>query len=163
MEFMKISFILLASMVLCAGCGSKQVKGEPPFIGISSMIVQENALATKFDIRNINDVKLEIDAIDIKIWVRSVELTHYINDFKLTLDPNTTEEVSLEEPPEASSRQLLAELESGEVASLPFSLEGRIHTRSDGYLSFKNEGHLYPVPGKPGQFRSASSRTPERR
>jgi hypothetical protein len=95
--------------------------------------------------------------------VRDVELTHYVNDFKLTVDPNTTEEVSLDELPDINARQQLMELESGVVSSLPFSLEGRVHTARDGYLTFKNQGHLYPVPGRPGQFRSASSRAREQR
>jgi hypothetical protein len=36
-----------------------------------------------------------------------------------------------------------------------------VHTTEDGYLDFKHEGYLYTVPGKPGQFRSATSRTRE--
>lgn len=160
MELMKIRFyLLLSSLVLCTACGPHQVKGQPPFISISSLSAQEHSLSAGFDIRNINDVELDIDTIDIKIWVRDIELTHYVNDFKLTVDPNTTEGISLKELPDTNARQLLTELESGDVSSLPFSLEGRVHTIRDGYLPFKHQGHLYPVPGKPGQFRSASSRT----
>jgi len=43
-----------------------------------------------------------------------------------------------------------------EVPNLPFRLEGRVHTEEDKFLQFKHKGHLYPVPGKPGQFRSAT-------
>lgn len=164
MELMKIRlFVLLSSLVLCTACGPHQVKGQPPFIGISSLSMQENSLSARLDVRNINDVQLDIDAIDIKFLVRDAELTHYVNNFRLTVDPNTTEEVSLEELPDIHARQQLMELENGDVSSLPFSLEGRVHTIRDGYLSFKNQGHLYPVPGRPGQFRSASSRSREQR
>lgn len=164
MELMKIRlYLLLTSLVLCSACGPQQVKGQPPFVGISSLSMQESSLSARLNIRNINDVELHIDAIDIKLRVRDVELTHYVNDFKLTVDPNTTEEVSLDELPDIHARQQLMELESGVVSSLPFSLEGRVHTTRDGYLTFKNQGHLYPVPGRPGQFRSASSRAREQR
>jgi len=164
MEFMKTRFYLLISVLaLCTACGPHQVKGESPYVGISSMSVQEHSLATTFDIHNINDVELDIDTIDIVIRGRNVELVHYVKNLSLTVDPNTTEEVSLEKIPDSNARQLLTELESGEVSSLPFSLEGRIHTKQDGYLPFHPEGHLYPVPGRPGQFRSASSRTREER
>jgi LEA14-like dessication related protein len=164
MELMKIRlYLLLSILALCIACAPHQVKGQPPFIAIASLSMQENSLSARLDIRNINDVELDIDAIDIKLRVRDVELTHYVSDFKLTVDPNTTEEVSLEKLPDINARQQLTELESGDVSSLPFSLEGRVHTTRDGYLPFKNQGHLYPVPGRPGQFRSASSRTREQR
>lgn len=164
MELMKIRlYLLLSGLVLCTACGPHQVKGQPPFIGISSLSMQENSLAARLDVRNVNDVELDIDAIDITLRVRDVELTHYVSDFKLTIDPNTTEELSLKELPDINARQHLMDLESGDVSSLPFSLEGRVHTSRDGYLSFKNQGHLYPVPGRPGQFRSASSRSREQR
>jgi LEA14-like dessication related protein len=164
MESMKsLLALLVSSLVLCTACGTKQIKGEPPFVSISSLTMQAQSLSADFDIRNINDVKLEIDAVDIKVWVRNVELTQFVEAYKLTVDPNTTEEISLQQMPDSAARQMLAELERGEVSSLPFSLEGRVHTAADGYLPFKQEGHLYPVPGRPGQFRSASSRTREER
>jgi len=164
MEYMKIhAYLLLSCLTLITACGSQQVKGQAPFISISSMIAQGQSLAATFDIHNINDVNLDIDGIEIRIHVRDTELVHFVKDFKLTVDPNTTEEISLEETSDSGARNLLTELESGNISSLPFTLEGRVHTLSDDYLSFKNEGHLYPVPGRPGQFRSASSRTRERR
>lgn len=165
MEFVKIRcYLQLSVLALCVGCGSShQVKGESPFIRISSMSILENSLSAEFNIQNINDVEMKIDAVDIKILGENVELVHYLDDLNLTVDPNATEEISLQELPNSSATQLLNELESGRISSLPFSLEGRVHTQQDGYLPFKNEGHLYPVPGKPGQFRSASSRSRDQR
>jgi len=160
MEYLKIRFLLqLALLAFCVSCSSsKQIKGESPFIRISSLSVMADALAAEFDIHNINDVVMHIDAIDIKIVGEDIQLVHYATDIKLAVDPNTTEEVSLQGSPNSKAAQLLQDLESGRISSLPFSLEGRVHTLDDGYLPFKNEGHLYPVPGRPGQFRSASSR-----
>jgi len=165
MEFMKIRLILQISLLaLCTACGgAHQVKGESPFVRISSMSVRENSLTAEFDIHNVNDVKMDIDAIDIRIMGKNTELGHYTGNLSLSVDPNTTEEVSLTELDGEEAKQILNSLESGQIASLPFSLEGRVHTADDGYLSFKNEGHLYPVPGRPGQFRSASSRAREER
>lgn len=165
MEYMKSRFCLqLLVLALCCSCGgSHQVKGESPFIRISSMNILENTLTAEFDIHNINDVKMEIDAIDIRILGDNTELVHYESALELTVDPSSTEEVSLQGLPKGDARQLLFDLERGQTASLPFRLEGRVHTQKDGFLPFKNEGHLYRVPGKPGQFRSASSRTREER
>lgn len=160
---MKIRIYLqLFLLALCTACGgTHQVKGESPFVRISSMSFNGNSLTADFDIHNINDVKMDIDAIDIRIQEKNTELGHYASDLRLSIDPNTTEEVSLQVMAGENATQLLNELESGQTSSLPFSLEGRVHTQGDGYLAFKNEGHLYPVPGRPGQFRSASSRSRE--
>jgi len=70
--------------------------------------------------------------------------------------------VVVQKPPDEFTSELLAELESGNVSNLPFFLEGRMRTTQDGNVPFKYEGYLYPVPGKPGHYRSASSRTRER-
>jgi LEA14-like dessication related protein len=155
-------FLLLLSTLACVACSPQKIKGNPPFVSISSMTAMEQSLSADFDIRNINDVHMTIDSIDINIRVRDIEVTRYVSDFNLTIDPNTTEEVSVEKLPDEFARELLDSLESGDVSSLPFSLEGRVHTAEDGFMPFKHEGHLYPVPGRPGQFRSASSRTRER-
>ena len=69
---------------------------------------------------------------------------------------NSTEIVEVEHFPDAFVQDLLASLTNFEVPNLPFRLEGRVHTEEDGFLQFKHKGHLYPVPGKPGQFRSAT-------
>ena len=164
METLKVRALALLALclVLCTACGPHQVKGEAPFVSISSMSASQDNLSATFAVRNINDVPMTVDAVDITIRVRDNVLTRHNGALKITLDPNTTEEVAIDNLPDEFARPLLADLESGNVASLPFSLEGRVHTLEDGFLSFKHEGHLYPVPGRPGQFRSATSRTRER-
>ena len=62
-----------------------------------------------------------------------------------------------EELPDEFTRSLLDSLGSGEVKSLAFDLNGKVHTLEDSYLSFAHKGYLYPVPGKPGYFRSAAT------
>jgi len=165
MEFLKLRvfFLVVLSLLLCTGCGPHQVKSQPPFVSIAALAISGQALSARFDIRNINDVAMTIDAIDLEIRSTEVELTSLAQALKLTIDPNATEEVAIDNLPGEQAGPLLAELESGSMASLAFSLEGRIHTLEDGYLPFRHEGYLYPVPGKPGQFRSASSRSREQR
>ena len=100
---------------------------------------------------------MEIEGIEIHVQVEDAELTRYNSDFRLLIDANSAEEIFVEQLPDEFTQQLLASLESGEISSLPFRLEGRVHTVTDGTLRFRNKGHLYPVPGKPGQFRSATT------
>ena len=154
---------VLLLISLCAACGPNQVKGKAPVVSISSMTVSGENLAATFNIRNINDVVMDIDQISITIRVQDVELTRHVNSLALSIDPNTTEEIAVEKLPEEFSRDLLAQLDQGEVANLPFFLEGQLHTQQDGNVPFRYEGYLYPVPGRPGHYRSASSRTREQR
>jgi hypothetical protein len=168
MEFMKLRpytpacvLVLLVSLVLCIGCAPNKIKGNPPFVAISSMMMTDEALSASFDVRNINQVPMTIDAVEITISTRGSEFSTYSGAYQLNLDPNTTEAITLDKLPADRARGQLAELQGGKIASLPFSLQGRVHTIEDGYLDFRHEGYLYTVPGKPGQFRSATSRTRE--
>ena len=163
MEFMKLRLytLVFVSALVCGACAPNKIKGNPPFVSISSITMKNNALAAGFDVRNINEVPMVIDAVDITVRTKGGEFSRFSDAYKLNIDPNTTETISLDNLPSDNARGQLADLQSGKIASLPFSLEGSVHTVEDGYLEFKHEGYLYTVPGKPGQFRSATSRTRE--
>ena len=147
--------VLLATVLAVTACGPQVIKGRPPFISISSMSLSGDTLSADFDISNQNGVPMTISMIDITVTVNEVTLARENRDFQLTIDANSTEEVHVEELPNEFTQNLLASLASGEVKSLPFDLKGRVLTAEDGYLSYEQRGHLYPVPGKPGHFRSA--------
>ena len=144
-------------------CGPHLVKGKAPFVSISSVLMGNESLSASFDIRNINDVPLEIDFVAVSIYVRDAQLILHEEPMALVIDPNTTEVIAVEKLLDESARSLLDSLESGGVQSLPITLDGRVHSPEEGNLVFRNEGHLYRVPGRPGQFRSASSAVTEPR
>jgi LEA14-like dessication related protein len=149
---------LLLALLVASGivsCASEIIKGRPPFISISGMSLIDDKLSADFDIRNQNDVPMTIDMIDITVKVNDVELARDNRDFDLIIGVNSAEEVHVDELPDEFTRSLLDSLGSGEVKSLAFDLKGRVHTLEDDYLSFAHKGYLYPVPGKPGYFRSA--------
>jgi LEA14-like dessication related protein len=169
MEFRKLirsarhSWVLLSFMAVCMSvtlsCGPNIIKGRPPFISISSMSLIDDRLSADFDISNQNGVPMKITMVDITVTVNEVELTRENRAFELEIGANSAEEVSVEELPDEFSRKLLESLANKEVKSLPFDLEGRVQTVEDGFLAFSHKGHLYPVPGKPGHFRSAVTRS----
>lgn len=146
--------LILMMAAACISCGSNIIKGRPPFISISEMSLVENRLSAEFDIRNQNGVPMTIQMIDITVTVNDVELARENRDFDLLIGANSAEEVRVEELPDEFKRSLLESLGSGEVKSLPFDLKGRVRTVEDGYLAYAHKGYLYPVPGKPGYFRS---------
>ena len=169
MEFRKLirtarhSWVLLSfmavSMIATLSCGPNIIKGRPPFISISGMSLIDDRLSADFDISNQNGVPMKITMIDITVTVNEVELTRENRAFELEIGANSAEEVSVEELPDEFTRELLESLANKEVKSLPFDLEGRVRTVEDGFLAFSHKGHLYPVPGKPGHFRSAVTRS----
>jgi len=155
--------LVLIMISLCVACGPRQVKGKAPVVSIATLTVADEKLGASFNIRNINDVAMDIVQIDITIRIREVELTRHVSALALSIDPNTTEDVVVEKVPEEFAQKLLDDLEKGDTGNLPFFLEGNIRTTQDGNVPFSYEGYLYPVPGRPGQYRSTSSRTPEQR
>ena len=152
----KSSMLLLLIILTCTACGSNIIHGRPPFISISKLSLQGDHLSVDFNISNPNGEAMNIDLIEITVRVEGAELTRYNEDFKLTIGANSIEVIEVEQFPDAFVQDLLVSLMDFEVPNLPFRLEGRVHTEEDGFLQFKHKGHLYPVPGKPGQFRSAT-------
>jgi len=142
-------------------CGPQVIEDRPPFIGISGMTLAEGRLFTDFRIANQNDEAMNIEAIDISVTVEGVALAREDRAIQLAIDANSAEELRVEEPFGPAAGKLLAALESGEIMSLPFSLEGSVLTQESGRLRFEQKGHLYPVPGKPGTFRSAVTQAGE--
>jgi hypothetical protein len=157
----RLGAVLIAAT--SAACGPQVIEGRPPFIGISAMQLVGETLSASFRISNENGVPMDIEAIDIEVTVNDVVLARENKAFKLAIDANSAEEIHVDELPGPATRELLLSLENREVASLPFSLQGNVRTLADGVLRFEQKGHLYPVPGKPGEFRSAVTQADELR
>jgi hypothetical protein len=105
--------------------------------------------------RNLNGVDLDIKSIDFRLTVNENEdeLFVYNGPVDTNIVANGTETWSVEVVESESSRKLLDSLENGEIKSLPYALKGSVNSKDDGTLRFEYEGHIYPLPGKPGHFR----------
>ena len=103
--------------------------------------------------RNLNGVELNIQDIDFSLSVDDNELFTYRGPAETNIVANGTETWSVEVDESESSRELLNTLQNGEVKSLPYSLKGKIQSTDVGSLRFEYEGHIYPLPGRPGHFR----------
>ena len=154
-----LSALLLAA--ICAACGPQIIEGRPPFLRISEMNLAHGALAVDFDISNPNEVEMKIDAIEIRVEVEDIDLVHNDPTFTLTIGASSTESLNVTQTPPSGLKARLEALDNGSMISLPFTLSGRVHTIEDGYLDFDQKGHLYPVPGKAGYYRSAVTQSKE--
>ena len=66
---------------------------------------------------------------------------------------NGTETWSVEVAESTAGRELLDSLQNGDVKSLPYVLKGTFRTVDDSTMRFEHEGHIFPLPGRPGHFR----------
>ena len=122
-------------------------------VRLSELSHQDDAISVQLNIRNLNDDPLDLTGIDFKLVAEETELLVYKGPAEANIAPNGTETWSIQLAESEAGRTLLDSLQSGEVKSLPYTLNGVISTVDTGSLRFEHEGHLYPLPGRPGHFR----------
>jgi len=116
---------------------------------------KDNKLSLQVSMRNLNGVDLDIQTIDFRLTVNDNEdeLFVYNGPADTNIVANGTESWTVEVEESETSLELLNSLESGDIKSLPYALKGSISSKDEGKLRFEYEGHIYPLPGKPGHFR----------
>jgi len=147
------------SLVMTVSCTSQVITGRPPFVGVSLMELDSQELTVRFDVSNENGAAMNIETMNIRIMVRDSVLLEHSSEEKLPIDANSAESVTVESKPEDFTRTLLVSLSDGTLDSLSIVISGDVYTPDEGTLRFDEEGYLYRVPGRPGQFRAAVTRT----
>ena len=145
--------LAVLAIMLCTACGTKIIRGEAPLVRMTELSHQDSSITLQLSMRNVNGVPLDIQSIDFSLSVDDEELFTYQGPAETNIVANGTETWSVEVEESQSSRDLLNTLENGDVKSLPYSLKGSVDSKDIGRLRFKHEGHLYPLPGRPGHFR----------
>ena len=145
--------LIMLTVMLCTACGASLVRGEPPMVRMNELSHQDDNITLQLSMRNVNGVSLDIMAIDFSLSVDEGELFTYNGPVDTDIVANGTETWSVDVAESETSRELLDSLQNGDVKSLPYSLKGSIITRDDGTMRFEHEGHIYPLPGRPGHFR----------
>lgn len=149
---LKFALIMLTALLI-TGCGNKIIRGASPMVRMTELSHQDNTITLQVNMRNLNGVDLEVQSIDISFSVQGDLLFAYQGPVDTVIAANGTESWSVEADESQISRDLLNELQNGEVKSLPYTLKGVITSPEDGALRFEYEGHVYPLPGRPGYFR----------
>jgi hypothetical protein len=145
--------LLVLIITLCTACSAKLVRGASPMVRMNELSHQDSKISLQLSIRNVNGVALDIESIDFSLAVNDEELFAYTGPVNTNIVANGTETWSVDIEESENSRDLLDSLQNGDVKSLPYSLEGKITTVDDRNLRFEHEGHIYPLPGRPGRFR----------
>ena len=142
----------LAALLLGA-CVSAGIRGHAPFAEINALRLVDQSLELDLGLRNPNTVPLLLDNIEFSIRLLDTSLAVYKAPSAASVLANGVENLRFQLSPSNDGLSLLHELESGERASLAYTLEGTIITEDGMRLDLDRKGHLYPVPGRPGQFR----------
>lgn len=151
-KYLNLGLMILA-MMLIAACGAKIVRGAAPIVRMNDLSHDGETITLLLSMRNINGVELVVRKIEFSLAVENETLFTYNGPVDTTIVANGTETWSVDVEESEVSERLLDSLQQGEVKSLPYSLEGTVHSVEDGKLRFQHEGHIYPVPGRPGHFR----------
>ena len=147
--------LLLLSVLLCTACGTQVIRGASPLVRMTELSHRDDTINLQLSMRNLNGVDLDVMSIDFRLTVNEDEdeLFVYNGPVESNIVANGTETWSVEVVESEASRILLNSLENGDIKSLPYALKGSVTSKDDGKLRFEYEGHLYPLPGRPGHFR----------
>lgn len=149
------SFLLVCISLVITACGAGQIRGEPPLVGISSIQSQPTALTARVDINNPNDVDMPIETVEMAMTLGDTDLGTHTEQLGISVSPNGTERIGFTFPANGTAASTLSDLEDKVINSVPYTVSGRV-IASDGYDErFSQEGYLYPIPGRPGEFRGA--------
>lgn len=145
--------IAISAIMVMTACGTKLMRGAAPIVRMIELSHTGDTISLQLSLRNLNGVELDIRAIDFKLSVEESELFSYNGPAETNIVANGTETWTVEVEESQSSKELLDKLQAGDVMSLPYSLTGSIIAIDESKLRFSHEGHIYPVPGRPGHFR----------
>jgi len=146
-------WLVILAVVLSAACGNKLIRGASPMVRMSELSHQDDYITLHLNMRNVNGVPLDIQTINFSLSVDNTELFAYQGPVDINIVANGTETWQEDVVETTTSRELLYSPQNGDVKSLPYVLKGSVTTRDDGALHFEYDGHIYPLPGRPGHFR----------
>jgi hypothetical protein len=153
-----VSALLCLGLLALAACGPALIKGRPPFVDLSGMTLSGDRLDAEFGISNQNGIPMTLEGISIAVVAEEAELLREDRATQIVISANSTEEFRSSQSVGTPVLELLKSLQKGDRQSLPFDLTGSVQTSEDGKLVFEQKGYLYPVPGRPGHYRSAVTR-----
>lgn len=145
--------LLLVSACILAACGSRQVRNQPPLAQITSWTVAGEELRVELHLRNVNEEPLPLFGVQLSLRLGEVQLASHWQTLDESVAASGFESIPLSMTATGEGLREFQALQEGAKRSLPYTLEGYVLTSSDRELRFLREGHIYTVPGRPGQFR----------
>ena len=138
---------------MISSCASTGIRGPPPFVQVNSLKLQDQLVSLNLGVRNVNSEAILIEHVEFSISLNETSLGVYKASSQENVVASGTENLSFEFSASPAGIDLLNELQSGSRPNLEYLLEGVLLVTDSGEMNVKREGHIYPVPGRPGQFR----------
>lgn len=151
----KTSFLILSICLMTTACSGGLIRGEPPMVGLATIKLEPRALNARVAIYNPNDVELPVESVEMAMTLGDTDLGTHMAQPDIIIHPNGTEEISFSFPEDETAGATLTELENKEINSAPYKITGRVIAADGDSEKFSQEGYLYPIPGRPGEFRGA--------
>lgn len=145
--------LLIAVAVLLVACGDHLIRGVSPVVRVNELSHDGTNINLQLSLRNRNAVEMDVEHMQISLSTEEHELISYNGPADVNVIANGTETWTVDVVESEISLGKLNALENGEIKSLPYSFKGTVTTIEAGDLDFEYQGHLYPVPGRPGRFR----------
>ena len=145
--------LLLAVTVLLVACGDHLIRGVSPVVRMNELSHDGQNITLQLSLRNRNGIEMDVQHMKFSLLAEDVELLSYDGPASTTIAANGTETWSVDVNEYDTSVSKLNALENGDIKSLRYTFKGTVTAVKAGKLNFEYEGHLYPVPGRPGRFR----------
>jgi LEA14-like dessication related protein len=147
-------FLLLTSLCLAlAGCGGSAIRGEAPLVQTGGWRVDDGSLFLALRFRNVNDDPLTVQEISLALSVNDAPVHRHLASPGIDIAPGGFETVNLDLGDDDALLASFDRLAAGDVGSLAYRITGTVSTRHIGDQPLRLEGRVYPVPGRPGEFR----------
>lgn len=144
-----------ALTVALSACGARPPELEPPALRIVELELDaDESVRISLRVRNPVAATLPAARLGFTVSLDQREVGRFDPPFDLDVPALGNELIEVETRASPEVAGLLRRLEAGELARVPYLIDGGLTTRDDkSRLEFENRGWLSPTPGKPGSFR----------
>lgn len=148
------SLPIALAICLLTACGNiRNVSGEPPLAGIDGLERQGEELVIELALRNVNDVSMQLSAVEIELGLAGQPLAAGREETPLTISARGREVLRLQMIGREAGMEQLEGLARGERTSLPWTLQLTLIDDNERFKRASAQGWLHPVPGQPDRFR----------
>lgn len=147
-----ILFLLACTLVLFS-CASPGIRGKAPFVKLNGISMDGSLIQVDLGVRNVNTEAMLLQQIEFSLSLDETTLAIYKAPSRAGISANGTENFRFELNPSQEGLALLSELEEGERPNLSYTLDGMLLVQEEEELVIRGMGRIFPVPGRPGQFR----------
>lgn len=149
MAWLVLMILLLPALSACGG--GQLARDRQPQVVIEGATVGEAQLQLSIGVRNLNEVLLDVAYLEFDLEMGTFERRRTQRSGALRVPANSREYVPMILPLDTEQQQWITG--QSHQQGIHYRMWGKVHRQDGGPFPFRVEGRLYPVPGRPGEFR----------